>query len=96
MENYLIDVNGKPYIKGISYPCGGGLDKRCSYNDIALECYYKKGNKEDISKYLKEKGFGNPIHDDNHISIWEKGDTKIYFEEYIDGLYGYLTTEYIG
>ena len=32
VENNLIDKYGKPYIGGESFPCGGGLDKRCTYN----------------------------------------------------------------
>lgn len=95
-KNYMIDEDGKAYIVNESYPCGNGLDKRCSHNADALKCYYEIKNRKDIEKYLMENGYGNPIHNDEHISIWEKGDTKIYFEDCINNIWGYLTTEYVG
>ena len=97
MENYKIDKFGNPYIENESFPCGGGLDKRCSYNDIALKAYYDIIDKNSVREFFKENGFGNPIHEDSFIAIYEKGDTKIYLEGTdVDSGYAYLTTEYIG
>lgn len=93
-DNYLVDRNGKPYTED-SWPAGGGLDKRCEYNDLALHCYYDKEDMESIHKCLKEEGFDDPIHSDEGMEIWEKGNTRIVFECYVNGMWGYLRTEYI-
>lgn len=93
-ENYLIDREGKPYTEE-SWPAGGGLDKRCDYNDLALHCYYDKEDMESIHQCLKEEGFDDPIHSDEGMEIWEKGNTRIVFECYVNGMWGYLHTEYI-
>ena len=94
--NYKIDKFGNPYVEGESFPCGGGLDKRCTYNEVALYCYYILEDKVSIYEFLKKKGWDNPIHSDNSIEIWENGDTKIYFEDYSGKQWGYLYTEYVG
>lgn len=94
--SYMIDKEGKPYVEGESFPCGGGLDKRCSHNDTALYCYYTIGDRYAIYEYLRNTGWDEPIHSDDSMEIWEKDDTKIYFESYSDRLWGYMTTEYVG
>ena len=94
-KSFMVDRYGKPYNEEVSYPCGGGLDKRCSYNKEALHAFYNCKHREDGDNYLKENGF-SCIHDDEYSSIWEKGDTKVYYDGYADGLFGYMTTEYVG
>lgn len=94
-KSYMVDRDGKPYIENESYPVGGGLDKRCSYNTEALCAFYNCKNREECAEYLKKNGF-SCIHDDDYFSIWEKGDTKVYYDGYADGMFGYMTTEYVG
>ena len=89
-KSYMIDRDGKPYIENVSYPVGGGLDKRCSYNKDALSAFYKCKNRIDGDEYLSKSGF-KAIDE----TTWEKGDTRIHFDGLIDGLWGYMTTEYI-
>lgn len=96
VENNLIDKYGKPYIGGESFPAGGGLDKRCTYNGDALYCYYNLEDKRRIGEYLRGMGWGNPIHSDDCIEIWEKGDTRICFDTYSGGQWGYVHTEFVG
>lgn len=95
VENYLVDRDGKHYNEDESWPAGGGLDSRCDYNDLALHCYYDREDMESIHKCLKEEGFDDPIHSDEGMEIWEKGNTRIVFENYQGGMWGYLHTEYI-
>lgn len=95
IDKNLIDKNGDPYLEDDSFPAGGGLDKRCDYNGDALYCYYQLRNRDTITNYLKAQGWGDPIHSDEHIEIWEKGNTKIYFEEY-DFQWAYVHTEFVG
>lgn len=96
MDNYTnkIDKYGEVYGEN-SFPVGGGLDKRCDYNGDALYCYYQLKDSSAIAKYLQSQGWGMPIHSDKHLEIWEKGNTKIYFEEY-DTQWGYMSTEFVG
>ena len=94
-KSFMVDRYGNPYNENESYPCGGGLDKRCSYNKEALHAFYDCKNREDGDNYLKENGF-SCIHDDDYSSIWEKGDTKVYYDGYAISMFGYMTTEYVG
>lgn len=96
MNKNLIDKFGNPFVEGISFPVGNGLDSRCSQNGMALYCYYTLEDKESIHKFLKANGWDDPIHADDSIEIWEKGDTKIYFEDWGGTQWGYLSTEYVG
>lgn len=95
-DENLIDRYGNPYVADESFPAGGGLDKRCTHNGDALYCYYGLTKRPRIYEYLKSLGWDDPIHSDSSLEIWEKGDTKIYFEDYRDGTWGYLHTEYVG
>ena len=92
--NYLIDKDGKPYEEGKSFPAGGGLDSRCTYNGDALYAFYSIKHTTEIDDYLKRRGF-KIVTDEDNLEVLVKGDTKIVFELY-DGLWGYLRTEYIG
>ena len=91
--NYKIDKEGKPYIEGVSFPAGGGLDKRCSHNGIALYCHYNLKSREAIGEFLTLDGW-KCTHNEDDLQIWKKGDTIIYFQNYSGNLFGYLTTEY--
>ena len=89
--NYLVDRDGKPYIQDESWPAGGGLDRRCDYNKEALQAFDSK----DYDRILEENGF-ELVYDSGYcVEAWEKGNTKIVFEDRIDGLWGYVHTEFI-
>lgn len=89
----MIDREGQPYIEDESWPAGGGLDDRCSYNKECLEAYNLM-SPDEMGKYLREKGF-RMIDEDSDSETWQKGDTRVYFDGYIDDSYGYMTTEYV-
>ena len=91
-NNYLVDENGKPYIQDKSWPAGGGLDKRCDYNEEALRAFESK----DVDEYLEEQGFEYVDGCYPYDACWEKGNTRIVFEDCIHGLWGYVHTEFIG
>lgn len=98
-DENLIDLYGKPYIQDESWPAGGGLDKRCSYNGDALHAYYTLKSRYEIFDYLKAVGFElNEAMTDREV--WSKGNTEITFEVYDwsveRGFWAYLHTEYIG
>ena len=92
-KNYFIDRNGNPYTRH-SMPAGGGLDKRCDFNKDALHAYYNVPSSSD--DYLEGNGFTLVHSAYPHAEVWEKGNTRIVFESYIDGLWGYVHTEFIG
>ena len=92
-ENYLIDESGNPYIQGVSWPAGGGLDKRCNYNKEALHAF---DSWDEYDDYLDENGFEIIVSDFPYMESWEKGNTRIVFESWIGGLWGYVHTEFIG
>lgn len=93
--DYRIDQYGEIYKPGESWPAGGGLDKRCDYNAEALFAFYTVKRYSDISDYLEERGFEEEETPSMDLAIFEKGDTRIVFESYVDGMYGYVHTEYI-
>jgi len=86
---------GNPYIENESFPAGGGLDKRCDYNEQALHAYDTLGNFCDIEDYLDKEGFECEVDDFPFMQKWSKGNTLIVFEDYMDGLWGYLYTDLI-
>lgn len=94
-EEYpYIDRNGDPYEPEVSFPAGGGLHKDCEFNADALYAYYIVKDRWEIARYLTIKGFKEALHGDN-IEVWVKGNTKITYEGYGCGLWGYMTTELI-
>ena len=93
-KNYLVDGNGNPYIEDESDPAGGGLDKRCDYNAEALRAYEDEHEMDD--EYLDDLGFELVVSEYPHLEIWEKGNTRIVLESRIDGMWGYVHTEFIG
>jgi transcriptional regulator with XRE-family HTH domain len=46
--------------------------------------------------YLDENGFEIIVSDFPYMESWEKGNTRIVFESWIGGLWGYVHTEFIG
>lgn len=94
-KNYLIDRDGNPYIEDESFPAGGGLDKRCDFNAEAVKAFDEMGSYCGISDYLEGEGFEEIDTPSMDLAIFEKGNTRIVFEGYIDHLYGYVHTEYI-
>jgi len=92
-KNYLIDRDGNPYIENESSPAGGGLDKRCDYNKEAVHAFDL--DVYDCADYLDENGFELVEGSGYLMEVWEKGNTRIVLEDPIDGLYGYVHTEYI-
>lgn len=92
--NYYIDEKGNPYTDE-SWPAGGGLDRRCDFNGDALHCFYKLADFESIEHWLESRGFDLVKDDFPYKQTWTKGNTEIVFEDYIDGLYGYVHTEFI-
>ena len=92
-KNYLIDRDGKPYVEDESWPAGGGLDRRCDYNQDALKAFDL--DTFDCEDYLTKNGF-ELVEDSGYlVQVWEKGNTRIVLEDPIDGLYGYVHTEFI-
>ena len=92
LNNY-IDRDGNPYTDE-SWPAGGGLHKDCEFNADALYAYYTMGNRYKIADYLLSKGFKETLHGDDREE-WLKGNTKIIYEGYDMGLWGYMHTELI-
>ena len=94
VENPYIDQYGNPYDweSGDSWPAGGGLHKDCDYNADALYAYYAVKDREKIWDYLEKKGFSEVLHGSDE-EIWVKGNTKVTYESYVDGMWGYMHTE---
>ena len=94
-ENPYIDQYGEPYdAEGSdrSWPAGGGLHKDCNYNAEALYAYYTIKDRDKIAEYLIKKEFVALSLCDG-FEEWMKGNTKIEFESYADGKWGYVHTE---
>jgi hypothetical protein len=53
MKKKLIDRDGNPYIENESWPAGGGLDSRCSYNNECIKAY-DLADIDEMGKYLKK------------------------------------------
>ena len=92
VESPYIDQYGHPYDEGSGMPVGGGLHKDCDYNADALYAYYAVKDREKIWDYLEKKGFSEVIHGSNE-EVWVKGNTRVTYESYIDGRWGYMHTE---
>lgn len=92
---YLVDENGEPYVADESFPAGGGLDCRCDFNAEALHAFNDVGDRYEIREYLDGLGFEEIDTPSNDLEIYEKGNTRIVLESYIDGMWGYIHTEYI-
>ena len=94
-EEYpYIDQYGEPYEPEMSVPAGGGLHKACDYNADALYAYYIVKDRYAIGDYLLSKGFSETIHGGD-MEVWFKGNTKIIYEGYGSGKWGYMHTELI-
>lgn len=96
-EEYpYMDREGNPYDPEVSLPAGGGLHKDCDYNADALYAYYALKGRYAIADYLVEKGFNEAIHGQD-MEVWVKGNTKITYEGYRGGLWGwgYMSTDCI-
>lgn len=92
VENPYIDQYGHPYVEGMGMPVGGGLHKDCDYNADALYAYYAVKDRKKIWDYLEKKGFSEVLHGSDE-EVWVKGNTKVTYESYIDGRWGYMHTE---
>lgn len=92
LNNY-IDRDGNPYTDE-SWPAGGGLHKDCEFNADALYAYYIVGDRYKIADYLNLKHFARIMYSDDREE-WLKGNTKIIYEGYGMGLWGYMHTELI-
>ena len=94
-EEYpYIDREGKPYDPEVSLPVGGGLHKDCEFNADALYAYYIVKDRWEIARYLVEKGFFECVHGED-MEVWFKGNTKITYEGYGSGMWGYMCTDCI-
>lgn len=93
VPNNYIDRDGNPYTDE-SWPAGGGLHKDCEFNADALYAYYIVGDRYKIADYLKLKHFTRIMYSDDREE-WVKGNTKIIYEGYGMGLWGYMHTELI-
>ncbi len=91
--NDYIDRDGNPYTDE-SWPAGGGLHKDCEFNADALYAYYIVGDRYKIADYLHLKHFARIMYSDDREE-WVKGNTKIIYEGYGMGLWGYMHTELI-
>ena len=95
VENPYIDQFGNPYDaegENRSWPAGGGLHKDCDYNAEALYAYYAVKDRKKIWDYLEKKGFSEVLHGSDE-EVWVKGNTKVTYESYVDGMWGYMHTE---
>lgn len=90
----MVDREGNPYIEDESWPAGGGLDDRCSFNKECVEAFDLE-DVEDMHNYLNKKGF-KIVNQDSDSEIWQKGDTRVYYDGYQGDSYGYMRTEYSG
>ena len=102
VENLFVDHFGQPYDQGDAnrcWPAGGGLHKMCDYNAEALYAYYSVRTESGIRDYLSGRGFEEVDTPSNDLVVYEKGNTRIVFENYDaknnGGLYGYIHTELI-
>ena len=95
-ENPYIDQYGEPYDfeGGDSWPAGGGLHKDCDYNADALYAYYAVKDRDKIAAYLTAKGF-TPLTQTDDYEEWLKGNTQVIYESYVDGMWGYMHTEFV-
>ena len=93
LNETMIDRDGNPYIEDESWPAGGGLDSRCSYNNECIKAY-DLVDIDEMGKYLKKIGF-RKIDEDSDSEVWQKGDTRVYYDGIVGGSYGYMTTEYV-
>lgn len=93
VPNPYIDEKGNPYTDE-SWPAGGGLHRDCEFNADALYAYYMVGDRYKIADYLNSKHFIR-IKCWNDREEWIKGNTKIIYEGYANGLWGYMHTELI-
>lgn len=89
-----IDQYGNPYVEGQSYPAGGGLHKGCDHNADALYAFNVLRDRYKIADYLLSRGFKEVLHGDG-AEVWVKGNTKVVFEDYADGMWGYMHTAFI-
>jgi hypothetical protein len=99
VPNDYIDQYGNPYdpeSDDACWPAGGGLHKDCEFNADALYAYYTLGDRYEIEKYLRRKGFKRVVFDE-HEEVWTKGNTEVTYEDYDNGghLWGYMHTELI-
>ena len=98
VPNNYIDKYGNPYDSESDscWPAGGGLHKDCEFNADALYAYYTLGDRYEIEKYLRRKGFKRVVFDE-HEEVWTKGNTEVTYEDYDNGghLWGYMHTELI-
>ena len=92
-----IDQYGNPYNSEddkACWPAGGGLHKDCDYNADALYAYYVVKDRWKIWDYLEKRGFSEVLHGSDE-ETWVKGNTRITYESYIDGMWGYMHTELV-
>ena len=90
----MADRNGQDYIEDESWPAGGGLDDRCSYNKECVEAF-DMASIGKMEKYLQKQGF-TKVSEDYDSEIWQKGNTRVYFDGNMHNSYGYMRTEYCG
>ena len=103
VDGLIVDRLGRPYDPHDAnrcWPAGGGLHKKCDYNAEALYAYYSVRTESGIRDYLTGRGFEEIDTPSNDLVVYEKGNTRIVFENYDPrnngGLYGYIHTELIG
>ena len=97
ISNDYIDQYGNPYNSEddkACWPAGGGLHKDCDYNADALYAYYVVKDRWKIWDYLEKRGFSEVLHGSDE-ETWVKGNTRITYESYIDGMWGYMHTELV-
>ena len=97
ISNDYIDQYGNPYNSEddkACWPAGGGLHKKCDYNADAIYAYYVVKDRWKIWDYLEKRGFSEVLHGSDE-ETWVKGNTRITYESYIDGMWGYMHTELV-
>ena len=96
VPNIYIDKYGNPYDSesDCCWPAGGGLHKDCEFNADALYAYYVVKDRWKIWDYLEKRGFSEVLHGSDE-ETWVKGNTRITYESYIDGMWGYMHTELV-
>ena len=65
----MVDRDGNPYIEDESFPAGGGLDDRCSYNNECIKAFDMMSS-EKIEDFLESRGF-ELIDEDYYWQIWQ-------------------------
>lgn len=88
----MVDRNGDKYIEDESFPAGGGLDDRCTYNKDCIAAF-DLCSSDKIAQFLSKRGF-SLLDNDGFSERWQKGDTIVTFDGYANNCYGYMTTEY--